>query len=238
MKIKKVYLLILSLLFYFNCTGQPGEDGVQGLPGQPGLSWTDYIETDTTWNEDVYLNHSVFIDSGATLTINAGVSIYIYPDNSIKAYGNIIAKGEINNFIKIKKILTSGNNCNLFFYSGTSNVFKYCEFDSLEKINIMDSGVYMDIDSCIIKNSYSYGIIATDTPNLKLINSDIINNNYGILGTAFGDGVTYLSNNFIAYNNGSFIIALSILPDDPDNPDNYNSLSQNRIDPKSTPNFP
>jgi hypothetical protein len=233
----KLVLLILSLILYFNCTGQPGKDGLQGLPGQPGLSWMDYIETDTTWSEDIYLNRSVFIDGGVTLTIAAGVKVYLYPDNSIRCYGNIIAEGTSNNFIRIKKALTSGNNCNLFFYSGSSNIFKYCEFDSLEEITIKDTGIYVNIDSCIIKNAYSYGIKATHTPNLILINSDIIDNNYGICGTSFGDGITYLSNNFIAYNNGSSIIALSTLSTDPDTPNNYGFLSQNRINPRAIPNF-
>lgn len=240
MKTILLFCLCLSLFIFYGCdgkdglTGPIGPTGSSGDPGIPGGTTDYYIEVDTTWDTDKHLNHSVFIDRGVTLTINPGVTIYMYPYNNIYNYGKIIANGNIGNWIKIKFQLNALFNCELRFYSESTNIFSFCEFESLNKVRGQKNS-YLDINNCIIRNGETVGVTSDDSPSIvKIRNSDIISNSLGISVC----DISYLSNNYIAYNNGSLIVALSTAPSDPDTPSQYVGLSQSRISPRAIPNFP
>ena len=164
----------------------------------------EVIFTNTTWNNNRDLDHNVFIDNGAILTISPGVVISFFPDVSLKCYsGSINAIGTTNNRITFTKKYESRTGD--FCLSDTS-VLKYVNIFSI-------SGLYGGsltntiIENSIISNldSYPYGI--------KLLNSDYIYNIYYITGVI-------ISNCYIAYNAGATNYTIST------NNNDTNSISQ------------
>jgi hypothetical protein len=238
-----IFLLFLSLFIFCGCEGPmgpmgpEGADGGKGDKGDAGIpgGTTEFIESNTVWDADKYLNYNVFIDNSATLTINPGVTIYLYPNSSIYNYGKIIANGNAGNWIAIKFKMNSLYNSQLISYDGSSNIFSFCKFESLQNIEII--GGHLNLNNCIIRKSFLYGIISAGPPGtLRICNTDIMSNNF--FGIDAGLSSSYVSNNYIAFNNGSLIVALSALATDPDTPKQYILLSQPRVSPRSTPNFP
>ena len=77
------------------------------------------IKKDTNWSKDLVLKESVTIDSGATLTIQSGVTIsleYIDVDSnnigdlSIKVLGALNVKGSINSPVVFKPLRNTNKN--------------------------------------------------------------------------------------------------------------------------------
>ena len=77
------------------------------------------IKKDTNWSKDLVLRESVTIDSGATLTIQSGVTIsleYIDADTnnigdiSIKVLGVLNIKGSINSPVVFKPLRSTNKN--------------------------------------------------------------------------------------------------------------------------------
>lgn len=210
--------------------GSEGNPGVPGSPGVPGPGSTLYITTDTTWSSDKNLNYSVFVDAGATLTILPGVTVSLYPYCDIEVYGKIVAIGNSGNWIKFRKGLSIKGG--LIAMRNGTNAFSYCDIDSIGEINLWKS--MLNIDNSKIKRC-NYTFYGSDI-NLRVINCDMVSNINQV--TSFGPSVvTYFSNNYIAYNNGSSIVTLCTNTADTNTPQQYSGLSQSIKTPRAIPNF-
>lgn len=219
----KKFLVLLLILFIsiMSCSkgdqglmGPSGSKGDTGGIGDPGAGDTLYITSDTVWNLNKVLNYNVFIEKGVTLTIMPGVEIKMYPNYDIQCNGKIIAEGSSFNKILFYCSILPGDS--EIFVNQSTNIFSYCVF----------------------KRIYSIEQVGNKTSTLILRNCDFISNESIINGRSMAGWVTVLSNNFIAYNNGSSDICISTVLNDTNVIRQYYGLSDPIIAPRTTPNFP
>ncbi len=89
-----------------------------------------YVTQDTIWKGNIYIDDTVVINPDVTLTIAPGTQIIFLVDTTgIDCYGNILAKGELENpiafFSKYPDQKWNGIN---FYYNNDHNHFEHCAF--------------------------------------------------------------------------------------------------------------
>jgi len=178
------------------------------------------ISTNITIDHDVYIIDNVNVTSGATLTIEDGVTIFFggYYTLSVQSGSKIIAEGTVANPILFTSATGSspGSWKYISLYGG-NNVFKYCEFrygyrplylyycnsdegsrNLIENCTIHHNssyGIYLhhslaNIKVCNVHNDF-HGIYCRYSSDVKLTGNSIYNNSY--------DGVQSADNNFLEF---------------------------------------
>ena len=89
--------IIRSLLYTLACVGAVALlAGARGNTAVAATTVSGYISDDTTWtaaNSPYSVSGNVIVRSGATLTIEPGVTVNFGTDKSLQVDGTLIAKG-------------------------------------------------------------------------------------------------------------------------------------------------
>lgn len=117
--------------------------------------WGGTISQNMVWDGDIVVQEDLTIESGVTLTVNAGTNIEIKNNAKIKVFGTLDVNG------------TSSNIVTLDFQSAASSNGIYLE-----------NGSHADIDYADIKNGY-YGIRSSQA-DLSITNSEVYGVVYGL----------------------------------------------------------
>ncbi|MCL5020189.1 MAG: right-handed parallel beta-helix repeat-containing protein [Bacteroidetes bacterium] len=152
-----------------------GGQGCGGESDSPSISVTaapSTVSSNTTWSGVVYVNNSVTVNSGCTLTISPGTSVYFSSGNSY----SLTANGQLN--------VEGGT-----FTSNSSSPSP----GNWGSIVLSGSGAnYSSINNASIE--YGTGIQANNTSNVTISHCNIINcSSYGI--------DSYFSSNLVARSN-------------------------------------
>lgn len=176
-KIKLVIILILCVLlinifsfFNQNVNNEVSNDQIR--------LQTIYISEDTIWNtigSPYIINETIVIEQSATLTIEPGVQVLFNESTSL------IIDGILN---------ATGTSTNPIIFTSNSSTPTKGDWNSI-KIR----GINSIISNAII--SYADKGVEIDGGLVKIINSTIFENNYGILGFNLHQGDLIIQNNSI-----------------------------------------
>ncbi|MHC4600452.1 MAG: hypothetical protein ACYS47_15770 [Planctomycetota bacterium] len=103
---------LLTVTLSTGCEGPRGPAGpAGGTGGSSGISLL--ISQNTTWtaaSSPINVNNMLVILTGATLTIEPGVTVVFYPGSSIHVQGGIVANGTSANHIEFRPLVEDFNN--------------------------------------------------------------------------------------------------------------------------------
>lgn len=174
-------------------------------------SFSGHISTDTTWTQadsPYILTGEVIVDSGATLSIESGVTIK--SGNSITIYGRLDARGTAEypiTFTSDRVDPVAGSWYGLWFMEGSEGVLAhfgvhyggYHQYRTLTGHRGMGGGIYntggdLDISNCLFQNN-NYFSIAQTAGSLRVNDCDLTESRYGVIVT--GGDAAIADSNFI-----------------------------------------
>ena len=162
--------IIRSLLYTLACVGAVSLlAGARGNTAVAATTGSGYISADTTWtaaNSPYSVSGNVIVRSGATLTIEPGVTVNFNADKSLQIDGTLIAKGTSARPITF----TGGNDAS----TGTTAKWGYILFNdsSTDAAYNSSTGDYTSgsiMEYCVVE--YAGGTSVSDNGAIRLNNA-------------------------------------------------------------------
>ena len=177
------------------------------------------VSTTATWTQSgpYLIDGDITVDNLKTLTISAGLTIYVNQYYYFLVYGTLVADGSDVSPIVFTSNQSSpapGDWAGIYFFSADAGcILDYCEFYYAGystrvsgAIQQNSSGTNVSITNCIISYSQTSGIYSFSGSDIPLISSCNFTNNtlYGI--NIFANGFYNVSDNSFTDNSGGDVL--------------------------------
>lgn len=162
------------------------------------------ITTSTTWGlagSPYYIKaQEIRVTSGATLTIEPGVKVYIWPDGRIHVDSGsaIIAKGTPSQNIVFDRVSPTYTWKNIRHYAGSTSYYRYVQFlwgGNTEGSLYYEGGTHV-LNNCQVKNNKRQGIVANGPVNLRIAGTLFEGNKLKTIWVASGANLTITGSTF------------------------------------------
>ncbi len=228
--------IIRNLLYTFACAGVVLLlAGARGNTALADTTASGYISSDTTWtavNSPYNVTGNIIVRSGATLTIEPGVTVKFDAGKSLQIDGGLIARGTSASPItftgataKWAYILFNDSSTDAVYNTGTGDytsgsIMEYCTVEYAGNASVSDNGAirlnnaHPCINYCTIQHNSAPGIYAYNiSGTLKITNNTITDNNAsasyaygaGVYVSHSSGGATTISGNTIKNNTASYL---------------------------------
>jgi hypothetical protein len=156
------------------------------------------ITVDTTWtlagSPYYVLKQELYVNPGATLTIEPGVQVFLVNQGKIHVSGgaSLMAKGTSSQHIVFTRINTSSRWKTINHYAGSSSYYRYVDFSwggkDMAMLHYEGAGTHT-LNNCTLDNSSNHGIYAHGSGlNLRIAGTEITK--FGLYGISMDDGAT------------------------------------------------
>ncbi len=159
------------------------------------------ISSNSTWSGCKYIESDIIINTGVTLSIEAGTTIFFKDSKKLVVNGTLQANGTAQNKIDFKPLDNYWNGIEFTNTTG-NNRLNYCTISqsSIWGVKVYNSN--LDIDNSVISNCSLHGVFLSGNSNVWTYGSEIVDNDQ--FGVVIGENSYYEAEMTLIDNNGDY----------------------------------